>query len=150
MIPSHPTYQGSIAINAHIRINLPSKADEGNSEIWFLLSRHVRDDGQPPSYISLHVFQEDGGSVSFVQPEYLTVRVTHSISHRAEDGMILIRINRGYTRRASITWYAPPSVPGLAWMTLSGRHDSLPMVTRNQYPLSLRSIFLQEPISNTT
>ena len=106
MISSDPTYQGSIAINAHIRINLPSKADEGNSEIWFLLSRHIRDDGQPPLYISLHVFQEDGGSVSFVQPEYLTVRVTHSISHRAEDGTVLIHINREYTRRVFITWYA--------------------------------------------
>ena len=81
MFSSHLIYRGSIAINAHIRINLPSKADEGNAEIWFLLSRHVRDDGQPPLYISLHVFQEDGGSVSFVQPEYLTVRVIHSISH---------------------------------------------------------------------
>jgi len=86
MLSSDSTYQGPIAINTHIRINISSKAEEGNAEIWFLLSRHVREDGEPPLYISLHVFQDDGGSVSFVQPEYLTVRVSHSVSgkQRAE------------------------------------------------------------------
>lgn len=88
--------------------------------------------------------------MSFVRPEYLTVRVTHSISHRAEDGIILIRINRVYTRRAFITWYASPFIPGPACVTLSCRHDSHPMVTRSQYPSSLRSTFLQEPISYMT
>ena len=75
MLSIHPTHQYPLAINTHIRINFPSSAFEGNAEIWFLLSRHIREGDEPPLYISLHVFQGDGGSTSFVQPEYLTVRV---------------------------------------------------------------------------
>ena len=102
MLSGYSPHQGHLAINTHIRINFPSKANEGDAEIWFLLSRHIREEGEPPMYISLHVFQGDGGSVSFVRPEYLTVRV--SIRCLAEQR--LTHINRGYTKKVFITWYA--------------------------------------------
>ena len=100
-LSSYLPHRGHPAINTHIRVNFLSKTDEGNSEILFLLSRHIREEDDPPLYISLHVFQDDGGPVSFVRPEYLTVRVSTVAQNR--DRTILTRINRGYTKKAFIT-----------------------------------------------
>lgn len=66
----HDTY--STDLNHQIRVFLQKGATD--TEIWALLTRHVGDRQDPPAYIALHAFEEDGYGASFVKPESLTIR----------------------------------------------------------------------------